>query len=401
MSDTFTKTRSKRIPTKHDGVYYKEIAETSIDSKGKSKTKVIDKVYVIRYRDNGRERLVTLGKYSEGIREAYCKTKRNEYMTLAKNGELPPQIEKRMKKNITTLDSLAERYFTDKSENKTNEQLRGKYNVHLGCVTDKYGDLPNKSGSPLGRMDVHTITKDDIKKLQKKLQGKLANKTINSVVQLLSAIINYSIKEYDLNLVNPCIKVNRFKVDDARERFLSIEEVHALLSETKVDPLIYMFTRIALSTGARLEGVLHIQKKDIDIRHNKITIRDLKKDSTYSGFVDDTLKQELKATIQHLSPNDYYIGGRNKPYPSRSIRRKMKPTLDRLFNNGLDANDAKNRVVMHTLRHTFASQLAIKGVPLIKIKNLMNHAKIEMTERYAKLAPDSGRDVIEGLYDVY
>ncbi len=399
MSDTFTKTRSKRITTKHDGVYYKEIEETTIDIKGKSRAKVIDKVYVIRYRDNGKERLVTLGKYSEGIREAYCKTKRNEYIVLAKNGELPPQIENRIKKNITTLDSLAEQYFTDKSENKTNEQLRGKYNVHLGCVTDKYGDLPKKSGSPIGRMDVHTISKEDIKKIQKKLKGKLAHKTVNSIIQLLSAIINHSIREYDLNLVNPCTKVDRLKVDDARERFLSKEEVHILIAATKEDPLLYMFTRIALSTGARLEGILHIQRKDIDTRHNKITIKDLKNDNTYSGFVDNTLKQELKETIQDLSPNDYYIGGRNKPYPGRSVRRKMKPILDRLFNHGLDAKDARHRVVIHTLRHTFASQLAIKGVPLIKIKNLMNHAKIEMTERYAKLAPDSGLDVVKGLYD--
>ena len=29
----------------------------------------------------------------------------------------------------------------------------------------------------------------------------------------------------------------------------------------------------------------------------------------------------------------------------------------------------------------------------------MNHAKIEMTERYAKLAPDSGLEIVEGLYD--
>ena len=86
-------------------------------------------------------------------------------------------------------------------------------------------------------------------------------------------------------------------------------------------------------------------------------------------------------------------------HPCRSVRRKMKPILDRLFNEGLESDDTKNRVVIHTLRHTFASQLAIKGIPLIKIKKLMNHAKIEMSERYAKLAPDSGRDVIEGLYD--
>jgi len=399
MGDTFTKTLPKRIPTKHDGVYYKEIEETTISGAGKSKTRIIDKVYSIRYREKGKERFITLGKYSEGIREAYCKTKRNEYMTLAKNGELPPQIENRIKQNIVTLDSLAERYFADKSENKTNEQLRGKYNLHLGCVTDKYGDQPTTNGSPLGRMDIHTITKDDIAKIQKKHKGKLANKTVNSIVQLLSAIINHSIREYDLNLVNPCIKVKRFKIDDARERFLSIEEVHGLLKETREDPLLYMFTRIALSTGARLEGVLHIQKKDIDTTHNKITIKDLKNDNTYSGFFDDVLKQEIKEAMLHLSPNDYYIGGRTTPYPSRSIRRKMKPILDRLFNNGLDAGDTKNRVVIHTLRHTFASQLAIKGIPLIKIKKLMNHAKIEMTERYAKLAPDSGRDVVEGLYD--
>lgn len=100
MGDIFTKTLSKRIPTKHDGVYYKEIEETAIDSKGKSKTKISDKVYSIRYRENGKERFITLGKYSEGIREAYCKTKRNEYMTLSKNGELPPQIENRIKQNI-------------------------------------------------------------------------------------------------------------------------------------------------------------------------------------------------------------------------------------------------------------------------------------------------------------
>ena len=398
MSDIFTKTRTRRIPTKHDGVYYKEIEQTSIDSKGKSKTKVIDKVYVIRYRDNGKERLITLGKYSEGIREAYCKAKRSEYMTLAKNGELPPQIENRIKKNVTTLDTLAERYFTDKSDNKTNEQLRGKYNLHLGCVTDKYGKLPQKSGSPLGRMDVHTITKDDIAKIQKKLKGQLANKTINSIVQLLSAIINHSIREYDLNLVNPCIKVNRFKVDDARERFLSIEEVHELIKETKEDPILYMFTRIALSTGARLEGVLHIQKKDIDTRHNKVTIKDLKNDNTYSGFFDDALKQEIENTMLHLSPNDYFIGGRTTPYPSRSIRRKMKPILDRLFNDGLDADDSKNRVVIHTLRHTFASHLAINGVSIYTIKQLLNHKTLEMTMRYAKLAPDAGQKEIEKLY---
>ena len=58
-----------------------------------------------------KERFITLGKYSEGVRESYCKVKRNEYMTLSKNGELPPQIERRIKKQITTFDDIAIEHY--------------------------------------------------------------------------------------------------------------------------------------------------------------------------------------------------------------------------------------------------------------------------------------------------
>lgn len=71
--------------------------------------------------------------------------------------------------------------------------------------------------------------------------------------------------------------------------------------------------------------------------------------------------------------------------------------MDDLFNQGLDSSDAKNKVVIHTLRHTFASHLAINGTPIYTIQKLMNHKDITMTLRYPKLAPDSGRDSISRL----
>ena len=94
------------------------------------------------------------------------------------------------------------------------------------------------------------------------------------------------------------------------------------------------------------------------------------------------------------------IGGNSEQIPGRTMRRWLKPTLDKLFNVGLEIDDAKNRVVIHTLRHTFASQLAIKGVPIFTIQKLMNHAKIDMTMRYAKLSPDAGKDAVRELFDV-
>lgn len=42
----------------------------------------------------------------------------------------------------------------------------------------------------------------------------------------------------------------------------------------------------------------------------------------------------------------------------------------------------------HTLRHTCASHLAMLGVPLKVVQEILGHATLEMTMRYAHLAPD-------------
>ena len=46
----------------------------------------------------------------------------------------------------------------------------------------------------------------------------------------------------------------------------------------------------------------------------------------------------------------------------------------------------------HVLRHTYASHLAMRGAPLKAIQELLGHATIEMTMRYAHLSPGARRD---------
>lgn len=48
----------------------------------------------------------------------------------------------------------------------------------------------------------------------------------------------------------------------------------------------------------------------------------------------------------------------------------------------------------HDLRHTFASDLVQRGVPLYVVKDLLGHSTIALTERYAHLAPDQGREAV-------
>ncbi|MDQ3299393.1 MAG: tyrosine-type recombinase/integrase [Myxococcota bacterium] len=51
----------------------------------------------------------------------------------------------------------------------------------------------------------------------------------------------------------------------------------------------------------------------------------------------------------------------------------------------------------HVLRHTFASHLAMRGAPLKAVQDLMGHATIQMTMRYAHLAPEVARDAVRLL----
>jgi len=224
-----------RIPSKkYTGVYLNHLINGDIS-------------YSITYKDaHNRLKRFTVGKKSQGITEKYSNVKRNEFVNTVRLDEDPTAHKK--KKIKTTLDELASVYFTDKvGVNKGNLKQLQKYNVYFGSL------VPSKISSAyetstqgkniegitlLGSKDISLITKDDVMKFRQQLVNiKKASKTINGVIVLLTAIINYSIKEKDLKLINPTIGIKKLKEDDNRERFLSISEVSTLL-EHKVLSLL-------------------------------------------------------------------------------------------------------------------------------------------------------------------
>ncbi len=278
-------------------------------------------------------------------------------------------------------------YFDDIKIHSTKNTLidiQSKYKNHL---------LPFFSD-----IEIENIKPSDLEKIQKNRIKSLSPKSVNQILELFSSIFNFGIKKDLFKSINPAIKIKKFKVDNARERYLTTEEINELYAELQVNNLLLLFVKLALTTGGRLETLLSIQKKDIDFSSNIITLKDLKNNDTYKGFLADDVKDIIAPTIQNLTANDYIISINKTKMTSRQIQSRLKPVLDRLFNAELETDDRKNRVVIHTLRHTFASHLAINGTPIFTIQKLMNHKDIKQTMRYAKLAPDSGKEFVNSLY---
>jgi integrase len=137
-----------------------------------------------------------------------------------------------------------------------------------------------------------------------------------------------------------------------------------------------------------------IQKKDINLIRRTISLQNIKSKNNFTGFISDSLYPLLEKRLKELhKPNDNILS-----VSQRVIENNLQPALNRLFNENLDPKDTKQRVVIHTLRHTFASHLAINGVPIFTIMKLLDHKDIKDTLRYAKLAPDNGLDAVRGLW---
>lgn len=148
-----------------------------------NKLKDGDISYSIVYNDeDNKTKRFTVGKKSAGITEIFAKNKRNEFINQINLGEEPPAVAKKKKKNIITLDSVAEKSYAAKAlHNKSNKTSQRKYEMHVSPT--------------LGRKDIKRLTENDVEKLQAELVKLSAPKTVNTIIGELSTVFTYAVKK--------------------------------------------------------------------------------------------------------------------------------------------------------------------------------------------------------------
>jgi len=333
---------------------------------------------------------VKIGTDKEGINEQYVFNIKNELLLKARLGEDPNIPILKAKQHKETIRDLATTYldhiFSTKGNTSNARQVKSRYFRRIDPI--------------IGDLQLTQLTKNHVKKMQRDfIKEGLAPTTINHIITLITTIINYNINNDEVKGVNPLKGIKHLKTDSERTRYLTLNEISQLKEELKKDSVLYFFTMLALSTGARIHALLAIQKKDIDLTNNIIKVHDFKSGGTYQVGITDKVKPLVIEALKGIGANGYLVShGDGVRLKDKQIQNHLQPILNKLFNKDLDPNNRLDRVVIHTFRHTFASLLAIGGTPIFTIQKLMNHKSISMTSRYAKLAPDSGQDAVNKLF---
>jgi integrase len=333
-----------------------------------------DITYYIRY-DNECKKV---GRKSEGITEKKCIELRNQILSEQRHGI---DLSQKSFKHLT-FNKLAERYFNS-LEVSSQKRYKQMYQNHIA---------PSFGTVVIAKLNDSLI--DELRAL--KLSEDYSVATVKQFVSLAQRIANFGIKRGIISY-SPFRDIKPFKINNTRLRYLSKDEISTLFEDVKEMKVLNLFVKIALGTGARARSILSLQKKDINLENRSITLKDFKRNNTYIGYLDNDTFELVAEHIKSFGANGYVISLNGTATKYQDIYRLLTQIFKK-FNKDLTRDDRANRVVIHTLRHTFASHLAIAGVSIQEIQKLMNHKDIKQTMKYAKLMPDSGREFAQNLY---
>ncbi len=354
------------------GVYYRE-------SKERPKyLNELDRCFYYTYKKDGRKITEKAGWASEGYTAQMAANLRADTMRNIRHGEDIP-LEKR---KIPLFSDMAGLFLEWAKENKKDQNDAGRYENYLKKT--------------LGEKRLHEITAADLEAIQASMKKRgLSPATIRHAMTLVRSIYSRAILLGKFKGIPPTKTIKFPSANNRRERFLTHEEAQRLLEELKQgSQTTYKISLVSLLTGLRASEIHNLKGRDVDFENGLIHVSDSKNKFSRKAVMPMEVAEVLKTLVS--DPNEYVFSPRIHELDHiKRVSGFYQRTVNSLFNVGV--TDRRQRVVFHTLRHTFASWLAIQGTPLLTIKELMGHKTLAMTERYSHLSPDSRKDAVSAL----
>lgn len=166
----------------------------------------------------------------------------------------------------------------------------------------------------------------------------------------------------------------------ARTEFLTRDECRALLSHCRPD--LRQLVQAALYTGCRAQELTHLRSSDVATHVFGIFVAATKNyRPRYVYLPDEGMAFFLRLREQREGSEWLFANSAGRPWADN---------YRHLFKDAVRRAQLSERVVFHTLRHTYASQLIQAGTTLSVIAKQLGHATTDTVSRtYGHLAPST------------
>lgn len=395
----------KWIKTAHRGLRYYEHQERK---HGKQR----DRYYAIRFKVGGTDYDYGVGWLSDGIPDAileeeselgfqdYCLKLLRQYKGNVKTG-LGPRSPKE-----------ARAIREEKREQAEQERIQTeKENITFGAFfTETY--LPqskqdNKSGTYAGKDSMYrlylagiigslsfcAIAPFHIERIKKTMSDKgKAPRTIEGALQLTRSVFNTARKLGIYAGESPTKAVKWPNPDNAKMRYLSIEESETLLKALAAKSKdCHDMALLSLHCGLRFGEIAVLTWSCVNLKAGALAILNAKTGSR-TAYLTERAKEMLKNRKQSqpnepIFPKRYNKNDGLKERASKTFSRTVKE-----LNLNLGITDRKMKITFHTLRHTYATHLYEATHDLYLTQKMLGHKTGIMTARYAKMSENRLRE---------
>lgn len=325
-------------------------------------------VWWIRWTDhNGKRHLEKAGRRSDAIDLLH---KRKHEKLLRK------KLPEKLRGKVVTFGELAKDGLAHSKE-QNGERSTLELGLKIGIIGKDFANRPAEG-----------ITKQDIQNwlgVQTE-KREWSPATRNRFQAAFSLVFRVAVENEKL-AVNPASKIKRKPEHNDRIRFLSTEEELRLTKVIREHWPHYLPTFIlSIHTGMRASEQLGLRWSDVEVDGRILTLWKTKPGKTRHIPLNSVALEQFQGLQKSAKPG--FIFRNTKGEQLRATRDWFEPAV---------AKAGLTDYTWHCNRHTFASRLVMAGVDIRTVAQLMGHSTIQMTMRYAHLAPEHNAAAVERL----
>ncbi|MFZ4481263.1 MAG: tyrosine-type recombinase/integrase [Rhodoferax sp.] len=324
------------------------------------------KTYYLRYRDpHGKQRQHKIGD-AASLSFDKARAAAQKIRSRVLFGENPTEEKKALRQIPTLAAFVADVYMDHMKVTRRNYAPSVSFlKVHL---------LPR-----FGQMHLDQITSQSIAEACQDMRSRgYAQSHCNNIPSTLKVIYNVAKKrKVPGSEVNPAVDVKIANPNNARQRFLSLEEIQRLriAIDRSSNPQLKHIVNLAILLLCRKRELLDSRWSDFDLERRNWRIP-MSKSGKARNVPLSSAVLEILAKLPRWENCPWVV-----PHPFR-----LKPFISVYWSWDKARREAGLRdVTMHDLRHTGASHLLAAGADVLTVSKVLGHSNLRMAERYIHL----------------